>query len=72
MWEPVSYTHLDVYKRQEQIIKDIQKYLRVNLPVIPVANTEQVLGIRSNVKGFVPTPAGSHFFQNVHFENAEQ
>lgn len=57
---------------REQIIKDIQKYLRVNLPVIPVANTEQVLGIRSNVKGFVPTPAGSHFFQNVHFENAEQ
>lgn len=54
---------------REQIIKDIQKYLRENVPVIPIANTQQVLGIRSNVKGFVPTPAASHFFDKVYFDN---
>ena len=53
---------------REKIIKDIQKYLRENLPVIPYANSQQVLGIRSNVKGFTPTPAASHFFEKVYFE----
>ncbi|MEY8339281.1 ABC transporter substrate-binding protein [Lachnospiraceae bacterium 62-35] len=54
---------------REEIIKNIQKYLRENLPVIPIANTQQVLGIRSDVKGFVPTPAASHFFEKVYFES---
>ena len=44
---------------REKLIKDIQKYLRENLPVIPLANTKQVIGIRSNIKncsntGFQP------------------
>ena len=56
------------YALDEKIIKDIQKYLRENLPVIPYANSQQVLGIRSNVKGFTPTPAASHFFEKVYFE----
>lgn len=53
---------------REKIVKDIQKYLRKNLPVIPIANTKQVIGIRSNVKGFVPTPAASHFVDKVRLE----
>lgn len=54
---------------REKIIKDVQKYLRVNVPLVPIANSQQVLGIRSDVKGFVPTPAASHFFHKVYFEN---
>lgn len=53
---------------REKIVKDIQKYLRENVPVIPIANTKQVIGIRSNIKGFVPTPAASHFFDKVQIE----
>ena len=54
---------------REKIIKDVQKYLRVNVPLVPISNSQQVLGIRSDVKGFVPTPAASHFFHKVYFEN---
>ncbi|MCI9023521.1 MAG: ABC transporter substrate-binding protein [Dorea sp.] len=53
---------------REQTVKDIQKYLRENVPVVPIANTKQVIGIRSNIKGFVPTPAASHFFDKVQIE----
>ena len=53
---------------REEIVKNIQKYLRENVPVIPIANTKQVIGIRSNIKGFVPTAAASHFFDKVQIE----
>ena len=53
---------------REKLIKDIQKYLRENLPVIPLANTKQVIGIRSNIKNFVPTQASSHFVDKVDIE----
>lgn len=53
---------------REEIVKNIQKYLRENVPVIPIANTKQVIGIQSNIKGFVPTAAASHFFDKVQIE----
>lgn len=52
---------------REKIIKDIQKYLRQELPVIPLANPQQIVGVRSNVEGFVPTQATSHFFHEAYF-----
>ena len=54
-----------------EIIKNIQKYLRENLPVVPIANTQQVVGVRSDVQGFTPTPAASHFYDKVYFGTAE-
>ena len=56
---------------REEIIKNIQKYLRENLPVVPIANTQQVVGVRSDVQGFTPTPAASHFYDKVYFGTAE-
>ena len=55
--------------RSSRISRNIcaSTFLLFRLPI-----QSRFFGIRSNVKGFVPTPAGSHFFQNVHFENAEQ
>ena len=53
------------------LIKNIQKYLRENLPVVPIANTQQVVGVRSDVQGFTPTPAASHFYDKVYFGTAE-
>lgn len=54
--------------KREKIIKDVQKYLRQQLPVIPLANTQQVVGVRSDVEGFKPTPAASHFYDKVYFK----
>ncbi len=53
---------------REALVKDVQKYLRENNFMITLANPEQVMGIRSNVKNFKPTPAASHFFHMVTFE----
>lgn len=53
---------------REIIIKDIQKLLRSETPYITIENFEQVAGIRSDVKGFVPTPASNHFVHKVYFE----
>lgn len=53
---------------REAIIKDIQKYLRKNIPVIPLANTQQVVGVRGNIEGFQPTPAASHFYDKAYFK----
>lgn len=53
---------------REKIIKDIQKLLRSEVPYITIENTQQIAGVRSNVKGFVPTPAANHFVHNVYFE----
>lgn len=53
---------------REKIIKDIQKLLRSEVPYITMDNAEQIAGVRSNVKGFVPTPAANHFVHKVYFE----
>ena len=53
---------------REALVKEIQKYQRANAFMIPLINKEQVMGIRSNVKGFKPTPAASHFYHMVYFE----
>ena len=53
---------------REALVKDIQKYMRENCFCICLVNTEQVMGIRSNVKNFKPTPAASHFYHMVTFE----
>ncbi len=55
-------------EEREALVKDIQKYLRENNFMVTLANTEQVMGIRSNVKNFKPTPAASHFYHMVTFE----
>lgn len=55
-------------EEREVLVKDIQKYLRENNFMITLANTDQVMGIRSNVKNFEPTPAASHFYHMVTFE----
>lgn len=52
---------------REKIIKDVQKYLRQQVPVIPLANTQQIVGVRKDVEGFVPTPAASHFYHKAYF-----
>lgn len=54
---------------REQLLKEVQKLLRQEVPVIPLANTQQVVGVRSDVEGFVPTPATSHFYNKVYFED---
>ena len=52
---------------REALIKNIQKHLRENTYMITLVNAEQVMGIRSNIKNFKPTPAASHFFHAVTF-----
>lgn len=53
---------------REKIIMEIQKLVRNEIPMIPYANTKQVIGLRSNVMGFTPTPAQNHFVNNCYFE----
>ena len=53
---------------REALVKEVQKYQRENAFAIPLVNMEQVVGIRSNVKGFTPTPAANHFVHGVYFE----
>ena len=53
---------------REALVKEIQKYQRENCFAVCLVNKEQVMGIRSNVKNFKPTPAASHFFHMVTFE----
>lgn len=55
-------------EEREELVKEIQHYLRENNFMITLANTDQVMGIRSNVKNFKPTPAASHFYHMVTFE----
>lgn len=52
---------------REKILKDIQKYLRQQVPVVPIANTQQIVGLRADVEGFVPTAAASHFYHKAYF-----
>ena len=52
---------------REAKIKEIQKYLREVNPVLPIGNAQQIVGVRSNVEGFAPTPAASHFYHSAYF-----
>ena len=53
---------------REKAVKDAQKLIRQEVPYITFDNPDQAVGVRSNVKGFVTTPAASHFFHKVYFE----
>lgn len=53
---------------REKLVKDVQKLLRKDVPAVPYANIQQIAGVRSNVKGFMPTPAASHFYHKAYFE----
>ncbi len=53
---------------REKIVKDVQKLIRSEVPYITYANPQQIAGMRSNVMGFKPTPAASHFVHKVYFE----
>lgn len=53
---------------REKIVKDVQKLIRSEVPYVTYANPQQVVGVRSNVQGFNPTPAASHFVHKAYFE----
>lgn len=53
---------------REKIVKDVQKLIRSEVPYITYANPQQVAGMRSNVMGFKPSPAASHFVHKAYFE----
>lgn len=53
---------------REKIVKDVQKLIRLEVPYITYANPQQVAGMRSNVMGFKPSPAASHFVHKAYFE----
>ena len=50
---------------REKVYHDLQVLLREQAPWVYVENGEQVVGIRKNVKGFVPNPAGYHRLSTV-------
>lgn len=54
-------------EEREALFKDIQKLIRKEVPMIPYANTMQVVGLRKNVQGFKVSPAQNHFVNNVYF-----
>lgn len=56
---------------REQAVIDAQRLIREETPYICIDNALQAVGIRSNVKGFVITPASSHSLASVYFENGE-
>jgi len=53
---------------REKIVKDVQKLIRSDVPMISYANMQQVAGMRKDVMGFKPTPAASHFYNKAYFE----
>ena len=53
---------------RQEIIEEVQQIVYDEAPMIPYANTMQVVGLRSNVQGFTPTPAQNHFVHSVYFE----
>ncbi len=53
---------------REKLIKDAQKLLRKDVPMITYANLNQIVGTRANVKGFKPSLAESHFVRYAYFE----
>lgn len=52
---------------RQAVIEQIQQMVYDEAPMLPYANTMQVIGLRSDVQGFVPTAAQNHFVQNVYF-----
>lgn len=52
---------------REEIFKQIQKFVRKEVPMIPYANTMQVVGLRKDVQGFKVSPAQNHFVNSVYF-----
>lgn len=52
---------------RETIIEEVQQIVYDEVPMLPYANTMQVIGLRSDVQGFVPTPAQNHFVHSVYF-----
>ena len=62
-----SRSIMDGPERQE-IIEEIQQIVYDEAPMLPYANTLQVVGLRSNVMGFTPTAAQNHFVHEVYFE----
>lgn len=53
---------------REKMIKDAQKLLRKDVPMITYANKHQIVGTRADVKGFKPSLAESHFVRYAYFE----
>lgn len=53
---------------RQAIIEEVQQIVYDEVPMLPYANTMQVVGLRSDVQGFTPTPAQNHFVHSVYFD----
>jgi peptide/nickel transport system substrate-binding protein len=53
---------------REKVVKDVQKFIRQEVPYLTITNSEQVIGVRKYVKNFNPTPAASHKVNKVVIE----
>lgn len=53
---------------REALIKRAQQILRAEVPAITYSNVQQIVGVRSNIEGFKPTAAESHFVRFVYFK----
>lgn len=50
---------------REEIYKRLQKIIREEAPWVVLNNSEAVIGVRSNIEGFKPSPFGYHVLYNV-------
>ena len=55
-------------EERQAIIEEVQQIVYDEVPMIPYANTMQVVGLRSDVQGFNVTPAQNHFVHSVYFK----
>ncbi|WZL72538.1 ABC transporter substrate-binding protein [Clostridiaceae bacterium 35-E11] len=53
---------------REKVVKDVQKLIRKEVPYVTFDNTEQIVGVRKYVKGFMPSPASSHKVNKTYIE----
>ena len=72
-YTPVSYTHLDVYKRQAakrmQLLHDAENRMIVEQAYfIPLVTNTQVMLKKPSVKGLERTPAAMFYFEHVTIE----
>ena len=59
----VSYTHLDVYKRQ--LYKQAQHILKEQVPITPIAHSTVYQPMRKTVHDFRISPFGLNSFYEV-------
>ncbi|POR05396.1 hypothetical protein AU468_01595 [Alkalispirochaeta sphaeroplastigenens] len=50
-----------------QIYREAQEIIARHAPIIPVSDDREAVGIRANLRGFIPSPSGYHLFHGVGF-----